>query len=117
MRGARQERTRRDRLLARAARRIADGAPARKVCRELGTSEAELAEWLCRRSSQVADLEAENRGLREALADMRCHRRMLLGAFDLIFPPSKLGGAPRGEARADARGESESRTKRHGFVM
>jgi hypothetical protein len=89
MKGSRQ----RERLLVRAARRIDRGAPARAVCRDLGLTEAEIAVWrwerapeVLRLAGRVSDLEWENRRLRSIVGDLRHHRRMLLDAFNLVFP-------------------------------
>jgi hypothetical protein len=89
-----RQRQGRERLLARAARRIAGGAPAWKVCREIGTNQSELAEWCMRHSpesvrlaARIVSLEDENGCLRVSVDDMRCHRQMLIDAFNFVFPP------------------------------
>jgi putative transposase len=106
----------RERLLLRAARRIEDGAPVARVCRELGIDEAVLAAWRWERvpkaltlAERVADLERENRHLRSTITDLRCHRRLLLDAFNIVFP------APNEEPEPEAvRATPSNRRKRSG---
>jgi putative transposase len=112
---------RREILLVRAARRIADGAPAKKVCRELGTSEAELFTWRMVASpaaTRIPELEEETGRLRSAVETLRTHRRMLLDMFDLVLPPPTPSAEPsHPDEEPPERTRPKARATRRGFVM
>jgi hypothetical protein len=121
-----RRKSQRERLLVRAARRIDDGAPARRVCRDLGITEAELAAWRWERAPEalwlagrVTDLEWENRRLRVTVGDLRRHRRMLLDAYALIVPTLAPAPAPasRVEPVPGPRRAPSARGRGPGWVM
>jgi hypothetical protein len=116
----------RERLLLRAARRIDDGAPARRVCRDLGIGENEITAWRWERvnqvlwlSGRVSELEWENARLRATVGDLRCHRQMLLDAFNLVFPAPAIAPEPlaKEEAPSPPRRKPGARDRGRAWLM
>jgi hypothetical protein len=116
----------RERLLVRAARRIDDGAPVTRVCRDLGVTERELAAWRWNRSpgaltlaKRLVDLEWENRQLRVAVNDLRCHRKLLLEAFNIVFPATNADTDPaeKLETKSSSRKGADVHRRSRAWVM
>jgi hypothetical protein len=70
-------------------------------------------------AARLADLDEDNRRLRVTVDDLRCHRRMLLAAFDLVLPPSSAERLlpSRDEAATMGPRRRRSRVATGGFVM